>query len=91
MKLFQEINQVNKITKFSGQNKEIQLEEFVRQIENFANLVNRTNDEEGENGEICFLFRRLLEGQADQFWRLIEEEEKNQSKHCENVKSQFQQ
>jgi hypothetical protein len=39
----------NKIPKFSGQKEEIQLEEFVRQIENFADLVQWVDNEDGEN------------------------------------------
>ena len=39
------------------------------------------NNEKGESREICFVFTWLLEGKADQFWRLIEEEEKNQSEN----------
>jgi len=38
MKTAKASNLVNNIPKFSGQKEEIQLEEFVRQIENFANL-----------------------------------------------------
>jgi ATP adenylyltransferase/5',5'''-P-1,P-4-tetraphosphate phosphorylase II len=59
----------NKIPKFSGQKEEIQLEEFVRQIKNFADLVQWVDNEDGENGAICYLFRRLLTRKADQIWR----------------------
>jgi hypothetical protein len=83
-------NLIIKIPKFSGQNKEIQLEEFVQQIEDFAELVQWwTRHKDGENEEICLLFRRKLEGQADQIWRFLEEEEINLN-IWENLKSQFQ-
>ena len=55
----------NKIPKFSGQKVEIQLEGFVRQMENFTNLVQWMDNEDGENEEICYLFKRLLAGNAD--------------------------
>ena len=55
----------NKIPKFSGQKEEIQLEGFVRQIENFADLVQLVDNKNGENGAICYPFRRLLTGKAD--------------------------
>ena len=42
----------NKIPKFSGQKEEVQLEEFVQQIENFANLVQWVDNKDGENGAI---------------------------------------
>jgi hypothetical protein len=61
----QAFNLVNKIPKFSGQKEEIQFEEFVRQIEAYADFVGWTNDEQGENEDICFLFRTKLDGQAD--------------------------
>jgi hypothetical protein len=80
----------NKIPKFSGQKEEIQLEEFVRQIENFADLVQWVDNKDGENGAICYLFRRLLTGKADQIWRMIEEEDKINLNIWENVKRQFQ-
>jgi hypothetical protein len=83
-------NLINKIPKFIGQNEEIQLEEFVQQIEDFAELVQwRTRYEDGENEEICLLFRNKLEGLADQIWRFLKEEEINLN-IWENVKSQFQ-
>jgi hypothetical protein len=50
----------NKISKFSGQKEEIQLEEFGRQIENFADLVQWVDNEDGENGAICYLFEDCL-------------------------------
>jgi hypothetical protein len=84
-------NLVNKIPKFSGQKEEIQLEEFVRQIENFADLVQLTVNEDSENEEICYLFKRLLTGKADQIWRMIKEEEEINLNIWKNVKSQFQQ
>jgi hypothetical protein len=68
-------NLCNQIPKFSGQTEEIQLEEFVRQIKNFANLVQWVDYKDGENGAICYLFRRLLTGKADQIWRMIKEKE----------------
>jgi predicted metal-dependent RNase len=37
---------VNKIPRFSGQKEEIQLEEFVRQIETFPKLVQWTDSED---------------------------------------------
>jgi hypothetical protein len=88
-KLYQEINLIYKIPKFSGKEDKIQLEEFVRQIDNFADIVRWTNYEGGENEEICFLFRRLLKGKANQHWRLMEEEDKFNLKIWENVKSWF--
>jgi hypothetical protein len=66
----------NKIPKFSGQKEEIRLEEFVQQIENFADLVQRVDNKDSKNGAICYLFRRLLTGKANQIWK--------------NVKRQFQ-
>jgi hypothetical protein len=80
----------DKIPKFSGQKEDAQLEEFVRQIENFADLVQWVDNKEGENGAICYLFRRLLTGKADQIWRMIEEEEEINLNIWENVKRQFQ-
>ncbi len=65
----------DKIPKFSGLKEDVQLEEVVRQIENFADLVQWVDNEDGENGAICYLFRELLIGKADQIWRMIEEEE----------------
>ncbi len=64
MKTAKASNLVNNFPKFSGQNEEIQLEIFVRQIEHFADLVQWTDNEDGENSEICYLFRRLFEGQG---------------------------
>jgi hypothetical protein len=84
-------NLVNNIPKFIGQKEEIQLEEVVRQIENFTDLVRWTDNEGGENEEICYLFRRLLTGKADKIWRMIEEEEEINLNIWKNVKSQFQQ
>ncbi len=55
----------DKIPKFSGQKEDVQLEEVVRQIENFADLVQWVDNEDGENGAICYLFRELLIGKAD--------------------------
>ncbi len=46
--------------------------------------------EDGENGAICYLFRRLLTGKADQIWRMIEEEEEINLNIWENVERQFQ-
>ncbi len=80
----------NKIPKFNGQKEEIQLEEFVRQIENFADLVQWVDNEDGENGAICYLFRRLLTGITDQVWRMIEEEEEINLNIWKNFKRQFQ-
>jgi hypothetical protein len=57
-------NLVSKIPNFSGQNEKILLEEFVL-----------LDDEDGENEDICFLFRRFIEGKADRIFRLIKEEE----------------
>jgi hypothetical protein len=83
-------NLINKIPKFIGQNEEIQLEEFLQQIEDFAELVQwRTRYEDGENEEICLLFRRKLERQADQIWQFLKEEEFNLN-IWNYVKSQFQ-
>jgi hypothetical protein len=65
----------NKIPKFNGKKEEIQLEEFVRQIKNFSDLVQWVDNKDGENGAISYLFRRLLTGKADQIWRMIKEEE----------------
>jgi hypothetical protein len=64
---------------------------------NWKNLLDRliilqiSSDglEGGENEEICFLFRRLLKGKANQHWRLMEEEDKFNLKIWENVKSWF--
>ena len=80
----------DKIPKFSGQNEDVQLEEFVRQIKNFADLVQWVDNKDGENGAICYLFRRLLTGKADQIWRMIEEEEEINLNIWKNVKRQFQ-
>jgi hypothetical protein len=80
----------NKIPKFSGQKEEVQLEEFVQQIEDFADLVQWVDNKDGENGAICYLFRRLLTGKADQIWRMIEEEDKINLNIWKNVKRQFQ-
>ena len=65
----------DKIPKFSGRKEDVQLEELVLQIENFADLVQWVDNEDGENGAICYLFRERLTGKADQIWRMIEEEE----------------
>jgi hypothetical protein len=78
----------DKIPKFSGQKEDVQLEEFVRQIKNFADLVQWVDNEDGENGAICYLFRRLLT--ADQIWRMIKEEEEINLNIWENIKRQFQ-
>jgi hypothetical protein len=60
-------------------------------VEDFAELVQwRTRYEDGENEEICLLFRNKLEGLADQIWRFLKEDEINLN-IWENVKSQFQQ
>jgi hypothetical protein len=48
----------DKIPKFSGQKEDVQLEEFVRQIENFADLVQWVDNEDGENGAICYLLEK---------------------------------
>ena len=80
----------DKIPKFSGLKEDVQLEEVVRQIENFADLVQWVDNEDGENGAICYLFRELLTGKADQIWRMIEEEEEINLNIWENVKRQFQ-
>ncbi len=69
---------------------EIQLEEFVRQIENLADLVQWVDNKDGENGAICYLFRRLLTGKAYQIWRMIEEEEEINLNIWKNIKMQFQ-
>ena len=50
----------DKIPKFSGQKEDVQLEEVVRQIENFADLVQWMDNKDGENGAICYLFRDCL-------------------------------
>ncbi len=81
---------MQKIPKFSGQKEEIQLEEFVQHIKNFADLVQWVDNEDSENGAICYLFRRLLTGKADQIWRMIEEEEEINLNIWNNVKRQFQ-
>jgi hypothetical protein len=49
MNTAQASNLVNNIPKFCGQKEEIQLEEFVRQIEDFADLVQWTHNVDGEN------------------------------------------
>jgi hypothetical protein len=67
------------------------LEEFARQIKNFAGLVQWVDNGESENGAICYLFRRLLTGKADQIWRMIKEEEEINFNTWKNVKRQFQQ
>ena len=56
----------DKIPRFSGLKEDVQLEEVVRQIENFADLVQWVDNKDGENGAICYLFRELLTGKADQ-------------------------
>ncbi len=48
------------------------------------------DNEDSENGAICYLFRRLLTGTADQIWRMIEEEEEINLNILKNVKRQFQ-
>ena len=65
MNTAQASNLVNNIPKFRGQKEEIQLEGFVRQIKNFADLVQLVDNEDGENGAVCYPFRRLLTGKAD--------------------------
>ncbi len=65
------------------------MEEFVRQIENFASLVQWVDNGDGKNGVICYLFRRLLTKKADQIWRMIEEEEEINLNIWKNVKRQF--
>ena len=80
----------DKIPKFSGRKEDVQLEELVRQIENFADLVQWVDNEDGENGAICYLFRERLTGKADQIWRMIEEEEEINLNIWDNVKRQFQ-
>jgi hypothetical protein len=82
-------NLVNSMPKFSGQKEEIQLEEFVRQIENYADLVQWTDNEDSENEETCYLFRRLLTGKEDQIWRMIEEEEEIKLNIWKNVSTAF--
>jgi hypothetical protein len=82
---------VNKIPKFSGQKEEIQFEEFVRRIEAYADFVGWTNDEQGENEEICFLFRTKFDGKkADGIWRFTEEEDKININIWKDVKNQIQ-
>jgi hypothetical protein len=71
MNTAQASNLVNNIPKFCGQKEEIQLEEFVRQIEDFADLVQWTHNVDGENEEICYLFQKVLTGKADQIWRFF--------------------
>ena len=80
----------DKIPKFSGLKEDVQLEEIVRQIENFANLVQWVDNEDGKNGAICYLFGNLLTGKADQIWRMIEEEEEINLNIWKNIKMQFQ-
>ena len=80
----------DKIPKFSGRKEDVQLEELVRQIEYFADMVQWVDNEDGENGAICYLFRERLTGKADQIWRMIEEEEEINLNIWENVKRQFQ-
>jgi hypothetical protein len=87
----QEANKlVSKIPKFSGQKGEIQLDEFVRQIETYADSMGWIEDDQGENEDICLLFRRKFEGQAEQMWRLMEEENLINLYIWKNVKNQFQ-
>jgi hypothetical protein len=71
MNTAQASNLVNNIPKFRGQKEEIQLEEFVRQSENFADLAQWTHNVDGENEEICYLFQKVLTGKADQIWRFF--------------------
>jgi hypothetical protein len=49
------------------------------------------DNEDRKNEDICFLFRGLLEGKADQVWKFLKEEEKINVNIWENVKCQFQQ
>ena len=79
----------DKIPKFSGQKEDVQLEEVVRQIENFADLVQWVDNKDGKNGAICYLFRELLTGKADQIWRMIEEEEEINLNIWETLNSSF--
>jgi len=72
-------NLVKKIPKFSEQDEEIQLEEFVQKI----------HYKDRQNEEICVLFRRKLEGKADHVWRFLEEEKINLN-IWKNFKCQFQ-
>ena len=65
---------------------EVQLEDYTRQIETFTNFFGWIDDNQGENEDICLLFRKQLEGKADQ---LIEEEEKINLNIWKNIKSQF--
>jgi hypothetical protein len=87
----QEANKlVSKIPKFSGQKGEIQLDEFVRQIETYADSVGWIDDEKGENEDICLLSRRNLEGQAEQMWRLMDEKNLINLYLWKDVKRKFQ-
>jgi hypothetical protein len=86
------INLIIKIPKFSEQNEGILLEEFVWQIKDFPELVQWwTKDKDGENEDICLLFRRSLEGKADKIWRLLKEEEETSLNIWRSVKNQFKQ
>ena len=82
---------VNKILILRGLKEEIQFEEFVRQIETYTDSVRWIDDhKQGENEDICLLFRRKFEGQAEQMWRLMEEENLINLYIWKNVKNQFQ-
>jgi hypothetical protein len=49
------------------------------------------DDEQGENEDICLLFRRKFKGQAEQMWRSMEEKNHINLYIWKDVKRKFQQ